>query len=118
VIIDIEEFIKTERPIWEEMEAGLKKMETDAAYRMNLAQVRRFHIFISASRETWRRSSRLRPNRTREPTWNRWSHGPTEKFTRRAAARTAFAPRIGFFTRFPKLSGAISMHFISRWRLR
>ena len=43
MIIDLPRFIETERPLWAELEAILEKLEKDGAWRMDLAQSRRFH---------------------------------------------------------------------------
>jgi len=43
MIIDLDKFIAAERPLWNELEALLKKLEDEPAGRQNLAQVQRFH---------------------------------------------------------------------------
>jgi uncharacterized membrane protein SpoIIM required for sporulation len=43
VILDLEQFIKTESAYWEELENALGRSERDAGYRMSLREVRRLH---------------------------------------------------------------------------
>ena len=43
MIIDLERFIEDEKPYWDELEGMLGRMEQDAAFAMDLAQVKRFH---------------------------------------------------------------------------
>ncbi len=43
MIIDLERFIHTEKPYWDELEAVLAKRESDVAFRMDLDGVKRFH---------------------------------------------------------------------------
>ena len=44
MIIDLERFIAEEKPSWDELEAVLDRMEQDLAFRMDLAEVTRFHL--------------------------------------------------------------------------
>ena len=43
MIIDLEHFIRTERPVWSEFETLLTRLESDSSRRMSLADLRRFH---------------------------------------------------------------------------
>ncbi|MCC6489080.1 MAG: stage II sporulation protein M [Candidatus Hydrogenedentes bacterium] len=43
MIIDLERFIREERPYWEELEKTLIRVESDVAYRFDLAAARRLH---------------------------------------------------------------------------
>jgi len=43
MIIDLQRFIATERPFWTELEGMLDRLEREAALRMTLEQVQRFH---------------------------------------------------------------------------
>ncbi len=43
MIIDLERFVATERPAWQELDAMLKRMEADTTLRMNLDEIRRFN---------------------------------------------------------------------------
>lgn len=67
MIIDLHRFISDERPYWRELEGLLQKMESDALFRMDLTEARRFNYLyqrassglarlahFSAERETHR----------------------------------------------------------------
>lgn len=43
MILDLQQFIKTERPCWDELESLLKRIEDDHDLRFSLEQTRRFH---------------------------------------------------------------------------
>ena len=43
MIIDIEQFIESERPYWTELESMLERLDRDATARLDLEAVRRFH---------------------------------------------------------------------------
>jgi uncharacterized membrane protein SpoIIM required for sporulation len=43
MIIDLENFVRQERPFWREMEDVLDRLEADAAARLTLDEARRFH---------------------------------------------------------------------------
>jgi uncharacterized membrane protein SpoIIM required for sporulation len=43
MILDLQQFIATERPRWDELEALLAKIEEDPDFRLTLDQTRRFH---------------------------------------------------------------------------
>jgi uncharacterized membrane protein SpoIIM required for sporulation len=43
VILDIERFLAAERPLWDELESRLRRMEDDAAFRPGIADLRRLH---------------------------------------------------------------------------
>jgi uncharacterized membrane protein SpoIIM required for sporulation len=44
VIINVPHFVATERATWTELEGMLARLESDSAYKMNLAELRRFHF--------------------------------------------------------------------------
>ncbi len=44
MIMDLERFIRNERPFWTELESSLGKLEADPNRRMNLEELRRFHL--------------------------------------------------------------------------
>lgn len=44
MIIHLERFIASERPCWTELERALDKLETDPGTRMDMDQLRRFHL--------------------------------------------------------------------------
>ena len=43
MIIDLQKFIASERPYWTELERVLTKLETDASFKLNLEDAKRFH---------------------------------------------------------------------------
>ncbi len=43
MILDLQQFIATERPHWDELEGLLAKIEEDHDLRLSLEQTRRFH---------------------------------------------------------------------------
>ena len=43
MIVDLERFITTERPYWEELEAALGRVETQLDKPMRMDELRRFH---------------------------------------------------------------------------
>src|SRR6185503_15011939 len=43
MIIDLQRFIATERSGWTELEAMLKRLESEPNYRLSLQEVQRFH---------------------------------------------------------------------------
>jgi uncharacterized membrane protein SpoIIM required for sporulation len=43
MIIDVQRFVATEKPVWSELERALDRLEGDPGHRMNLEQVARFH---------------------------------------------------------------------------
>ncbi|MDD2709898.1 MAG: stage II sporulation protein M [Verrucomicrobiae bacterium] len=43
MIIDLPRFVDAERPCWNELEQTLKRMEKDAGYKLDLAQIQRLH---------------------------------------------------------------------------
>jgi uncharacterized membrane protein SpoIIM required for sporulation len=43
MIIDVQRFVATEKPVWIELERALDRLEGDPGHRMNLEQVARFH---------------------------------------------------------------------------
>jgi uncharacterized membrane protein SpoIIM required for sporulation len=44
MIIDLQRFIATERPLWSDLERRLEALEADPYHRMDLEQVQRFHL--------------------------------------------------------------------------
>jgi len=44
MIIDLNKFFSVERPFWTELETILQRLEADAHYKMNFAQLQRFHF--------------------------------------------------------------------------
>src|SRR5512141_1443417 len=44
MIINLERFLTAERPFWTELERALEKLEADPHRRLNLDEVRRFHL--------------------------------------------------------------------------
>ena len=44
MIIDLERFVASERPVWSELERALDKLETGPNHQMNLEGLRRFHL--------------------------------------------------------------------------
>ncbi len=58
MILDLQQFIRTERPAWDELEALLKKIEDDPHLRLSLEQTRRFHyLYDRASSDLLRIST-------------------------------------------------------------
>jgi len=49
VIIDLERFLKEERPYWTELEKTLGKLEADVAYQLDLHQAQRLHYLYERS---------------------------------------------------------------------
>jgi len=43
VILDVERFLAAERPLWDELEGRLRRLEDDAAFRPGVADLRRLH---------------------------------------------------------------------------
>jgi uncharacterized membrane protein SpoIIM required for sporulation len=43
VIIDLQRFIRTERPVWNELESVLNRLEADPQLKLTLEEVQRFH---------------------------------------------------------------------------
>lgn len=44
MIIDLEKFIRTQRPLWNELEEMLRRLEADPHRRLKLEEVERFHL--------------------------------------------------------------------------
>jgi uncharacterized membrane protein SpoIIM required for sporulation len=49
VIIDLQKFLKTERPLWAELEKSLQKLEDEPNWQMNLAELKHFHYLYERS---------------------------------------------------------------------
>lgn len=49
MIIDLERFLKEERPYWAELEQILKRLESDVAYRLDLGKAQRLHYLYERS---------------------------------------------------------------------
>src|SRR5260221_7527246 len=44
MIIDLQRFVATERPVWAELERALDKLEAETRSRLTLDQLRHFHL--------------------------------------------------------------------------
>jgi uncharacterized membrane protein SpoIIM required for sporulation len=102
VIIDLERFIAEEKPIWDELESLLDRMEQDAAFGMDLAGVQRFHYLYQRASAALARIDGF----AAAPEFRRYLESLVARAfgeiheTRSRPHR--FAPRAWFFGTFPR----------------
>lgn len=102
MIIDLERFLAEERPYWEELERLLDRVEADPGYRMDLAEVKRFHYLYQRTCTDVSKLGGL----ASEPELRQYleslaarAYGEIHEVRRH---RTRFAPVHWLFTTFPQ----------------
>lgn len=102
MIIDLERFIAEEKPVWDELESLLDRMERDAAFSMDLTGVQRFHYLYQRASAALARIDGF----AAAPEFRRYLESLVARAfgeiheTRERPHR--FAPRAWFFGSFPR----------------
>ncbi len=114
MIVDLQRFIATERPFWNELEKIARPAAKPSRMRgCRWSNCSCFITFTNAPPPTWRRSRRFPPSRKPAGTWKIWSRAPMAKSMKPAKSSGAFSAWNGFSRRCRRLFAGTCAHFIS-----